>query len=373
MDSTGTEREPDRVNAAVEGYFRLPAVWIGEAPKDPTAERGMHMRALVASSMQFSCGINAYAMRNGLFLFDFLNSTVAPVVVIPSYERRVMKLPPKAVIDAALRLEASSTLRTQIMNVHQACLISAEFLVKRRSAAMGFPVTGWNLVHTLRIDMAVPYHDDTEDVHALARNVLDGKYVPAILLNQRRVLELEVVEHSFKALDHIISCAGGKYLPIVEAAYQSASRCVEHRLGESIAIGWTACEQLITEDWKILVERTDAARTEANRMTRDRRKKLIGRDYTASVMVEMLDMSGSMSSTLYGNLEIARKARNNWAHDMKVPTGNEVWACQTAIQEMLARRGIQLQLQLGFRGSGGASWPLETLKRVRPDAVNLRS
>ena len=371
MENKGVHREPDRVNSPVEGYFRLPAVWIGEAPKDPDTARGMNMRALAVVNMQFSCGINAYAMRNGLFLFDFLNSTVAPVVVLPSHERRAMEPPPRAIVDVALKLENSSTLRSQIMNVHQACLISAELLVKHRSAAMGFPVTGWNLVRALRTDLGVHYHDDSEDMHGLARNVLDGKYAPTILMNQRRVLETEVVEHSFMALDHIISCASGRYLPIVEAAYQSASRCVEHRLGESIAIGWTACEQLITEDWRTLVERTNAVRSEANRMTKDRRKKLSGRDYTASVMVEMLDFSGSMSPTLYGNLEIARKARNNWAHDMKVPTGNEIFACQAAIREMLARRGIQLHLQLGFRGSGGASWTLETLKRVRTDVDHL--
>jgi hypothetical protein len=104
-------------------------------------------------------------------------------------------------------------------------------------------------------------------------------------------------------------------------------------------------------------------------MTRDRKKKLLGRDYTASVMVEMLELHGQLTGSLYKNLEIARKARNNWAHDMAVPTTGDVWACQQAIQELLSRKGIQLWLQSGFRGAGGAAWPLGIFQQVHGSDV----
>lgn len=363
---SGTNIEPDRVNAVVEGYFRIPAVWIGGAPADPATELGMRLGRQVAHKSTLRCGIDAYAMRNGLFLFDFLQSQIAGVIRVPGYERptTLPYTPPKAHALAGAKAEQVSLLRAQIMNVHQACLISSEHTVRRRSAAMGFPVTAWSTLQSIGIAHPVPYHDDVEGVHALAMNVLDGKYAAAFLSNQRRVLELDVVAHAFASLDHVLSIDSGRYIPIVEAAYQSACRATEHRTGESLAIGWTACEQLISEEWKQLLSNSDVGRTQEAKLTRDRKKKLLGRDYTASVMVEMLELHGRLSDSLYKNLEIARKARNNWAHDMSVPSGIDVRACQQAIQELLARKGIHLWLQTGFRGAGGAAWPLGIFQQV---------
>lgn len=366
-----TQTEPDRVNAVVEGYFRIPAVWIGSAPANPAVETGMTLGRQVAYKTTLSCGIDAYAMRNGLFLFDFLRSRIAGVVRVPGYVRpaKLPYTPPQSHALAGAKAEQVSLLRAQMMNVHQACLISSEYVVKRRSAAMGFPMSAWSTLQSIGIAHPIPYYDDVEGVHALAMNVLDGKYAAAFVPDQRRVLEVEVVAHSFESLDNVLSRQGGRYIPIVEAAYQSACRSMELRSGESLAIGWTACEQLVSDEWKQLLASNDVGRSDGAKMTRDRKKKLLGRDYTASVMVEMLELRGRLTDGLYKNLEIARKARNNWAHDMTVPTGGDTFACQQAIQELLARRGIQLWLQPGFRGPGGAAWPLSIFQQVHGSDV----
>lgn len=234
---------------------------------------------------------------------------------------------------------------------------------------MGFPVTAWSTVRSLGISHPVPYYDDVEDVHALARNVLDGKYATGVAPHQRRVLEIDVVDHSFRALDHVLNLEGGRFIPIVEAAYQSACRAVELRMGESIAIGWTVCEQLVSAEWKSFLADSDTGREASEKLSRDRKKKLLGRDYTASVVVEMLDLHGRLTASLYKNLEVARKARNKWAHDMVVPTGGDVVACQQAIQELLARKDIHLRLQLGFRGVGGSIWPLSIFQQVHGSEI----
>lgn len=371
MNAGGAYVEPDRVNAVVEGYFRIPAIWVGSAPANVAAETGMTLGRQIAYKATLNCGIDAYAMRNGLFLFDFLRSRVGEVVRVPGYERpeAVPYKPPRSHVVAGERAEQVSLLRAQIMNVHQACLISSEYMVRHRSAAMGFPVTAWSTAKSIGMACPVPYHDDVEDVHALARNVLDGKYAPSFQPRQRRVLEIDVVAHSFETLDRVLGHDGGRYIPIVEAAYQSASRSVELRFGESIAIGWTVCEQLVSEEWKSLLAGSEAGREEGAKMTGDRKKKLLGRDYTASVMVEMLELHGRLTAKLYKNLEIARKARNDWAHDMQVPSGGDVLACQQAIQELLLRKGIELWLQPGFRGPGGAAWSMSAFQQVHGSDV----
>jgi hypothetical protein len=232
---------------------------------------------------------------------------------------------------------------------------------------MGFPVTAWSTLRSIGIGHPVPYHDDVEGVHALAMNVLDGKYASAFMPRERRVLEVDVVAHSFRALDQVLSLQDGKFIPIVEAAYQAASRAVELRFGESIAVGWTACEQLVSDEWKGIVASSESR----SQIGGGRKKKLEGRDYTASVKVEILELQGRLTPSLYRNLETARKARNDWAHDMKVPDIGKVQACQEAIRDLLAVKGIQLTLPYGFRPGAGAAWPLEVFKQVHGEIPGL--
>ncbi|MEA2414279.1 MAG: hypothetical protein QOI58_936 [Thermoanaerobaculia bacterium] len=370
MKDGGHDVEPDRVSAVVEGYFRIPAVWIGQAPSDPS-ELGVNVRQQIACRSSLSCGIEAYAMRNGMFLFDFLSSSIGKVLRVPGFEKpeTAPYTLPHAHVVAAAQVEAVSMFRAQIMNVHQACLISSEWIVERRATSMGFPVAAWNTVRSIGIAYPPPDYHDTEDTYALARNVLEGIYAPTFVPGPRRVLETEVVDHSFRMLDHILGLEGGWYIPIVEAAYQSACRSIELRSGESIAVGWTVCEQLVSKEWKDLLSMNHSARGVEANMSSDRRKKLLGRDYTASVMVEMLELHGKLSGPLYNNLESARKARNNWAHDMDAPSSAEVSACQQAIKELLARKGIHLSLQHGFRGAGNAGWPLSIFHEVHGDQI----
>ncbi len=80
--------EPDRVSPAVEGYFRIPAVWIGAAP-DPANARVLRpsVHHAVVLRKDLSCGIRVRVRRDGTFLFDFSSWAHAPTVTIPGYRR----------------------------------------------------------------------------------------------------------------------------------------------------------------------------------------------------------------------------------------------------------------------------------------------
>ena len=245
------------------------------------------------------------------------------------------------------------------MNAHQACLATSESVVKRRSAGMGVPVTAWNTHKAISFDTPPAYNDDTEDSHALAHNVLNNKdQVPCQQPLPRRVLELEVVEHSFELLDHILLCGDSTLIQMVEAAYIATSRWGEKRFGEAVVLAWGVCEQLISSAWSKILEDTKSGEKEPRRMPNDRKNKLSGRDYTASVMVEMLEINGRIDWELYRLLEIARKARNNWAHKMRSPKNSEAIICIRAVETLLwQNRGVHLSLQFGRRG-GVPQWPI---------------
>ena len=75
---------PDRVSPAVEGYFRIPAVWIGKEP-DPKSVSILNpqIHHAVVLEKNLSCGIKVRVQRDGTFLFDFSSCPIAPQVVIP--------------------------------------------------------------------------------------------------------------------------------------------------------------------------------------------------------------------------------------------------------------------------------------------------
>ena len=313
-------------------------------------------------------GIRVRVQRDGLFLFDFETWPLAPITIVPGYIRpKNPYIPPSAHTSAAAAVQDRAALRAQVMNVHQACITTAEHLVARRAAAMGFPVTSWNTFKTFDINSSPTYQDDTEDIRALAHNVLNRVYPSQVQLH-RRTIELPVVQRSLDLLDEILLRNDRAIIELVDAAYMAACRAVEHRLGECIAVGWTACEQLITLAWKRLLSGIHQERPTGEGIAKSRREKLLGRDYTASVMVEMLELQGVLPHKLYVALEAVRKARNGWAHEMRLPTSSDIRNCQVALQDTLRLvEGIPLQLQFGFRGTG-APWPLhmwEEFKRKR--------
>lgn len=90
-------------------------------------------------------------------------------------------------------------------------------------------------------------------------------------------------------------------------------------------------------------------------MSRERRKKLTGRDYTASVVIEVLELEGIISHDLYRELEIARKCRNKWMHEMASPKASEVKVCVSAAFHLVRRVwGIDLPT---FHPQGGRGVP----------------
>jgi len=222
---------------------------------------------------------------------------------------------------------------------------------------MGYPVNAWNTFKSLDLEFVPEYRDDSEDPRAVARNVYNNSYqVISDSDLARRLVELDVIEASLDLLDQILAAPPGT-VAMVEGAYMAASRAAEKRFGESIVLGWTVCEQLVSIAWRRLLD-SEKGEGGENRTPRKRIEKPIGRDHSASVMTEALELNGVISAEVYGWLETGRKARNAWAHAMKVPAQAEVRACLSAarslFRELLA---IDLRLQSGGRGSV-PQWPI---------------
>ena len=349
---------PDSITAAIEGYFRIPAVWIQDQPApDSVLVLNPEIHHAVVLNKRLGCGIEVKVQRDGTFLFDFSSWSHAPQIEIPGYRIPNLGEPYKpfpASFEAENNAEAYAVLRKQVMNVHQACLATSEQFVKRRAAKMGLPLTIADVLRGLTLDRAILYGDREESVHAMGRNVMNNKdAVPRQCPYSRRVLELEVVEHSLGLLDRVLLENDMGLIGMIEAAYLAACRLTEDRSGEAITLAWGVCEQLLSSAWKKLLNDVK----NDGRMSGKRADKLEGRDYTASVMIEMLEINGQIDHDLYRRLEIGRKARNDWAHDMRKPKGSVVYETIRALEDLLQQvTGVKLSLQLTGPPGGVPGW-----------------
>jgi hypothetical protein len=354
----------DRVSPAVEGYFRFPAVWIGEAPHAQQVEfLNPEIHNAVIVEQKLSCGIIAYAYRNGMFLFDFLDWKRGSAVRIPGYTAPEGRYKVSySHTQAENKAEEIAMLRAKIMNVHQACLSAAENAIKRRSAMMGFPVSAWSTYKAAIPNLPIHYSDDSEDALTFVQNAMDNKdRVRRARPYNRRVLEIDVVQYSFELLDKILQHSNSSALYLVESLFLSACRYRDKCYGESVTLGWLVCEQLISIAWKEYLSKIGSISSDQDRMPKERREKLVGRDYTASMMVEALEMVNIINSKLYRELEIARKSRNKWAHDLRIPHQNEAMICMRAAEALLALI-LNVKLILPHAGRGGVpQWPINMI------------
>lgn len=359
---------PDTVSASIEGYFRFPAIWVGEKPEATsvlTLNPAVHHEIVYEAPL--NCGIHVRATRDGHFLFDFSKWPIAPQITIPGYTRPSENGPcsvPRFHSEAEDQAELYAVVRAQVMNAHQACLTTAERVVKQRGAGMGFPVTAWSTEKAITFRLPTSYHEDIEDMHALARNVLNNSVgVPRTQPLSRRVIELDVVAYSFKLLDQILSHPETRLVQLVETIYIAACRSREKRFGEAITLSWGVCEQLTSVVWKGII---DSRRTgSSDEMNKERVKKLTGRDFTASIVLETLELMGKIEHDLFRRLNIVRHARNKWAHELVPPKESQIGVAIRAAEQLLAQvSGVNLMLQPGGRG-GVPQWAVFINEQVR--------
>ena len=350
--------QPDTVTPAVEGYFRIPAVWIGEKPDDVSVlELNPQIHHAVVVKQDLGSGIKVSVQHDGTFLFDFSSWKHAPQILIPGYKTPGPGIPhrqPNETEDAVSKSERYAVLRAQVMNVHQSCLATAERLIKRSSSGMGLPLTAADTLKGLNFGDCIVYRYDAGNPRALVRNVLNNKdKVAQQRPFHRYVLEIGVITLSLDLLDQILSSEDTALIQMVEAVYLAACRYAEGRLGEAVTLAWGVCEQLLSIAWDTLINDT----RDGGRMPRIRRAKLKGRDYTASVMTEMLELGMRIGDDLYGDLEEARKARNQWAHEMSEPSSAQVLHAIRAVEGLFKQiKGIDHSLPLNSPSPGVPGW-----------------
>ncbi|MFJ8566973.1 hypothetical protein [Streptomyces sp. NPDC093514] len=138
-------------------------------------------------------------------------------------------------------------------------------------------------------------------------------------LYRHGVVRKSSLDLAVDTLNFIIGHECNNSLDLAGLLNDSLNSYRNHEFAPSLITAWTICETLLQRQWDSYI----AARGVKGRSRRD---KLTGRDFTASIVSEVLNLAEVIDADSLASLDRVRKARNAWMHSIKNPTHGDAAA-----------------------------------------------
>ncbi|EKV03621.1 hypothetical protein Lepto7375DRAFT_5927 [Leptolyngbya sp. PCC 7375] len=340
----------------ISAYYHVPPLWVGTKPTDQeikTAPESEFIKDVYRT--QLSQGIRVRVRRDGVFVFDCSSWEPGQSTEIPGCEwmSGQRKLIPKEITEAEALVEQRAYKRIQLLTAHLACL-GTVFGGGMQQVVAPQPKFIMTLGHFEQNDL-LRFLNSLEPGQSYSYNNLilfrtaPGYRVPDQF--KRIELSIEVIESSFCLLREILDSEHENILELIELLYKSVYNYTCHHFAESLILSWAICESLLNLKWSqyIANKRSEPNRAgisdNATRINSDRKQKLEGRDYTASIKSEMLELEEEISHDLFRDLNAVRSARNNWLHSLDgVSMSDAQKAIKTAKEFLDFTTGIKMRL-----------------------------
>ena len=94
--------------------------------------------------------------------------------------------------------------------------------------------------------------------------------------------------------------------------------------------GWIMIEEHFLKKWRSFLK--EISETNPGKMPRKRRETLCGLNWTASIVIESLELLGLLTSEMYSDITQVRKARNDCMHKGANPTIDDAKKCLDLIK-----------------------------------------
>lgn len=244
-------------------------------------------------------------LRCGLLIFEFDKAPAYSGGEIPAYtmEDSVTKIP-KHIWDAGKRREELAFSRISYMNAFLATLYSGYAVCEKTSLQVQSPVSLDNYYSASKID------DRWEPLIDLRANPAEFP------LHRGRVLKLATLSYAIDVMLKCQTALGEQCIRILELIYIACHQYERHQFSSAHAIGWTIVESLVYLMWTRFRDEIDVTSGGHTSINKDRRKLLDGRDYTASVVIQVLSLANRIDDELLQRLDEARRTRNAFVHDL---------------------------------------------------------
>jgi hypothetical protein len=297
--------------------FYLP-IWIGSdsAPPKPTEDAGVERAMREVFVADFKVGVRLRVSHEGYFLFDFSNHPTAKPVEHD-------------------QLEVVLVTRARFMNLFLACLQT--HLVREKKAAPHLFIDHTTIMSPRQWTLD-PLTAATESTNH--QTVQEER----AHLFFRQTFSVEWIQAAFSATNEASVAAGDRDL-LAEMILHAFALHSAGQMESCLVTAWTVAERCLSELWDQYIERqSDGVPTKVNG---DRRKKLHGRDFSASVVAEVLSLAGELSQEDYERLSLVRKKRNDWVHKLTTIDSADGAAAIVLAQSML-RAAKLLDLRVPF-------------------------
>jgi len=175
-------------------------------------------------------------------------------------------------------------------------------------------------------------------------------------IRQRNLLELDTITFSFSLLEKILKHDFSDLPLLIEMLYRAARQLSECHFADCLILCWTVCERLLNAIWDNFLSERIVDKDGAVRINGKREDKLKGRDFTASIISETLELAGHIPTDLFKEIDAIRKARNDRLHNLGDTTDHEAsQAVRTSEKflEFVTDIKISLSLSRIVPGTGG--------------------
>lgn len=279
------------------------------------------------------------ARVDGLFEIELSGLPNCEAVFIPGYEiNHGDKIPAD---HQSAEQRAYSTLLTQLtfVNAFKACFTSAMHHVQHHGISVDPPEVPDNYIPLP--GQAAFDNGASFGVHPH----LDTRLKPAYDQNfsSKTLVSVETLDFATTQFSFMVN-RGETFSLLVDLLYHQHYMFYRHRFAECLIGAWSIIEAALFHLWETYLTKCRESGTD---ITRTRKQKLTGRDFTASIVQEILNLSGIFSNDEYTKIDEIRKARNNWIHQL-VPVSWE--QASNALQlcgKMISKAwGIELLLTI---------------------------
>lgn len=154
----------------------------------------------------------------------------------------------------------------------------------------------------------------------------DAKTLLVPMIQAHPVISRESCERAARKFMFAIK---DKHLTIaLSSIAKSVSEFKNADYSASAVLAWFVVESVISSIWSDFLEKTNSTREgDAPRISKKRREKLTGRDFTMSIICEALELSDVIETDLLRDIDVARSLRNRVVHQQCRPSNEECRHC----------------------------------------------
>ncbi len=267
-------------------------------------------------------GVPLLVRGDGIVIFDFPQAESFSSPAIPGYQPSYESNTPEAVTRAEAEQLTISYARLQYMNGWIAAYMAGMVAVAHHGIIVPAPVDPWQ--HWKAIEEHGIWHAfDNEQQLVQDRTDLT-------------VVSPAVFDYALNVMSKAHAKLGNNFVTSLALLHQVSYQYRIHQFASAHIAGWSLAEQVLTilwEQYQIEVSTGPAAVTS---ISNKRRSLLNGRDYSASIITQILSLAGKISDERLEKLDQARRSRNAFAHALRPITGADAQNALTTATDMLS-------------------------------------